>query len=66
MTKKFSFKNIKKLLKANSLANKIKHHYQNFPKTPDKFPEWVTKAEKLWNQKQPAIKKLSTGEIIYK
>ncbi len=66
ITRKLSLKNIRKLLKANSLANKIKVHYEKFPESPEDFESWVDKAEKLWSQKKPAIKKLSTVEITYK
>jgi len=66
ITRKLSLKNVRKLLKANSLANKIKAHYENFPESPDNFKPWVDKAEKLWSQKKPAIKTLSNVEIKYK
>ncbi|MFO7797915.1 MAG: FAD-dependent monooxygenase [Promethearchaeia archaeon] len=65
LTRKLSLKNIKKLLKANSLANNIKEHYENYPKSPDKFDSWVSEAEKLWKKKTPAFKKLSNVEIQY-
>jgi len=66
ITRKLSLKNIKKLLSANSLANDLKTHYEAFPESPDQFDSWVNKAENLWKQKTPAIKKLSTVEIEYK
>jgi electron-transferring-flavoprotein dehydrogenase len=66
LTRKLSLKNIKKLLKANSLANTIKEHYEHFPKSPEDFHTWMNKAESLWEQKPPAVKKLENVEIEYK
>ncbi|TXT63037.1 MAG: hypothetical protein BAJALOKI3v1_450036 [Promethearchaeota archaeon] len=64
--RKLSLRNIKKLLKANSLANTIKEHYENFPKSPEGFDAWINKAERLWKKKTVAVKKLDNIEIEYR
>lgn len=66
ITRKLSLKNVKKLLKANSLANKLKKHYEHYPDIPDDLDSWTKQANILWKLKAPAIKKLSTVEIEYK
>ncbi|MFX1574779.1 MAG: NAD(P)/FAD-dependent oxidoreductase [Promethearchaeota archaeon] len=63
--RKLSFKHMKRLLQANSLAGKIKKHYENYPKDINKFEQWVKKAKELWIQKKIAIKKLDTVNIEY-
>ncbi len=60
-----SFKHVKKLLSANSLAGKIKKHYETFPEDTNEFDQWVKKADQLWKQKRVAIKKLETFSIEY-
>ncbi|TFG00537.1 MAG: NAD(P)/FAD-dependent oxidoreductase [Promethearchaeota archaeon] len=64
--RKLSLTNVKKLLKANSLANDIKNHYERFPMSSDEFQPWVNEAKKLWQKKKTAIKKLNNVEIEYK
>jgi hypothetical protein len=32
------------------VAGKLKKHYKNFPKTPETFYEWKTKADELWSK----------------
>ncbi len=64
-TRNLSYKNVKRLLRANGLAGKIQKHYEKFPENPDNFDSWVTNAEELWKQKSPAIKKLSNFSIEY-
>lgn len=49
LTKKFSQKNVKKLLKALSIAKKIRKHYESFPLKVEDFESWVQKAEELWH-----------------
>jgi hypothetical protein len=53
------------LISANSLAGKIKKHYETFPEDPNEFDQWVKKADQLWKQKRVAIKKLETLSIEY-
>ncbi|NVM36175.1 MAG: FAD-dependent monooxygenase [Candidatus Lokiarchaeota archaeon] len=63
--RKLSFKHMKRLLQANSLAGKIKKHYENYPENLKKFGNWVEKADFLWAQKKLAVKKLSSVKIEY-
>lgn len=63
--RKMSFKNVKKLLKANGLAGKIKKYYENYPENPDDFDDWVKKADELWKLKQVVRKKYPSVTIEY-
>jgi digeranylgeranylglycerophospholipid reductase len=63
--RKLSFKNVKKLLKANGLAGKIKKHYENYPENPDYFDDWVKKADELWKRKKVVRKKYPSITIEY-
>lgn len=63
--RKLSFKHMKRLLQANSLAGKIKKHYENYPDNVNEFDNWVKRAQELWDKKKKAIKKLSTVQIEY-
>ena len=65
LKRQLSLKHVKKLLSANSLAGKIKKHYETFPEDPNEFDQWVKKADQLWEQKRIAIKKLETFSIEY-
>jgi len=65
LKRQLSLKHVKKLLSANSLAGKIKNHYETFPEDPNEFDQWVEKADQLWKQKRVAIKKLETLSIEY-
>jgi flavin-dependent dehydrogenase len=65
LKRQLSLKHVKKLLSANSLAGKIKKHYESFPEDPNEFNQWVMKADQLWKQKRVAIKKLETISIEY-
>jgi flavin-dependent dehydrogenase len=65
LTRKLSLKHIRKLLRANNLANKIHSHYEKYPNDHAQFKSWVKEAEDLWAQKEPAVKKLSNVEITY-
>jgi electron-transferring-flavoprotein dehydrogenase len=65
VTRKLSWKNVNKLLKANSLAEKIKKHYESYPSDISLFSDWVSKANELWNQKKVATKEFSTFKIEY-
>jgi len=62
---KLSFKNVKRFLNANGLSGKIKKHYEKFPEDISDFDGWVIKADKLWQKKKVAIKKLPNVEIEY-
>lgn len=63
--RKLSLKNMRRLLKMNSLAGKIKQHYEQYPEEVNNFPEWIEVAENLWEQKKVAIKKLDNVTIEY-
>ena len=65
MTRKLSFKNVKRLLGANSLGNKIKNHYEKYPTEIKNFDQWVLKSEELWQLKKVAIKRLPSVKIEY-
>jgi flavin-dependent dehydrogenase len=65
LKRKLSFKNVKKLLKANRLAGKIQKHYETYPENPENFEEWVNQAEELWKQKKPVLKKYPSVKIEY-
>jgi hypothetical protein len=65
LSRQLSFKNVKRLLGANGLGNKIKKHYENYPTKLENFDEWVQKSEELWKQKKVAIKELSSVKIEY-
>jgi digeranylgeranylglycerophospholipid reductase len=65
LTRNLSFKNVKRLFRANSLGNKIKKHYEKYPTEPKNFDEWVETSEELWKQKEVAIKKLPSVTIEY-
>lgn len=62
---KLSWKNVKKLLKANSLAGKIQKHYENYPENPNDFEEWIISAEELWNQKKVVRKEYPSVTVEY-
>jgi digeranylgeranylglycerophospholipid reductase len=40
------------LLKAMSVAGKIRAHYENYPVDPAAFPAWAEKARALWGEKR--------------
>ena len=63
--RKLSVKHMKRLLKANGLAGKIKKHYEKYPEDITEFETWVKKANNLWDMKKVAIKKLDTVTIEY-
>ena len=63
--RKLSFKNVKKLLKANGLAGKIQKHYEKYPENPNDFDEWVEQAEELWKQKKLVRKKYPSVTVEY-
>ena len=62
---KISFKNFKRFLNANGLSGKIKKHYEIFPENINDFEDWVIAADRLWQKKKVAIKKLPNVEIEY-
>jgi flavin-dependent dehydrogenase len=63
--RKLSWKNVKKLLKANTLAGKIREHYENYPENPSDFDEWVSTADELWKQKRVVRKEYPSVTIEY-
>ena len=65
LKRKLSFKNVKKLLKANGLAAKIQNHYEKYPENPNDLDEWVEQAEELWKQKKLVRKKYPSVTIEY-
>lgn len=44
------FKTICSLLSNLSKANNLKKHYENYPKDPSGYEDWVKKAQKLWDK----------------
>jgi flavin-dependent dehydrogenase len=65
LRRKLSFKHMKRLLQANSLAGKIKKHYEKYPENPKDFETWINEAEILWQKKKVAVKQLETVSIKY-
>jgi hypothetical protein len=65
LRRKLSFKHMKRLLQANSLAGKIKKHYEKYPENPKDFENWVREAMVLWSKKKVAVKHLKTVSIEY-
>ncbi|TFG01640.1 MAG: NAD(P)/FAD-dependent oxidoreductase [Promethearchaeota archaeon] len=65
LRRKLSFKNVKKLLKANALADEIRNHYENYPENPDDFETWVDKANELWKQKKVVKKEYPSVTVEY-
>ena len=63
--RKLSFKNVKKLLKANGQAGKIRKHYENYPENLADFDEWVKIADELWKHKKVVQKKYPSVTIEY-
>ncbi|MHA1256201.1 MAG: FAD-dependent monooxygenase, partial [Promethearchaeota archaeon] len=63
--RKLSFKNVKKLLKANGQAGKIRKHYENYPENLDDFDEWAKNADELWKHKKVVQKKYPSVMIEY-
>ncbi|MBD3254243.1 MAG: FAD-binding protein, partial [Candidatus Lokiarchaeota archaeon] len=63
--RKLSWKHVKKLIKANSLADEIREHYENFPANPKDFPEWAEKAEDLWDKKEMVKKEYPSVTVEY-
>ncbi len=63
--RKLSLKNVRKLLKANGLAGKVRKHYENYPDTPANFESWVIKAQELWEQKKVVAKRYPSIIVEY-
>lgn len=49
ISRQFSRKALFTMLKYMKISGKIRKHYELFPEKPDKFNEWVKKAEELWS-----------------
>ena len=47
-TKKIRPSTIKAILKGLLDSDKVGKHYDNYPETPDGFPEWKKKADEIW------------------
>ena len=50
LSRNYSWKNFKSLLKSMGTSGKVRQHYENYPQSPEEFNEWVKEAEKLWKQ----------------
>lgn len=46
---RLSMQTVKYLIEGLTLGGKLKQHYLNFPKTPEKYNEWAVGACDLWN-----------------
>ncbi|MFW9949929.1 MAG: NAD(P)/FAD-dependent oxidoreductase [Candidatus Thorarchaeota archaeon] len=65
ITGKLTIKHVGRLISANTLAGKIKKHYENYPKSVNEYSKWVMEAEELWSKKKVAIKQLPNVTIEY-
>jgi flavin-dependent dehydrogenase len=63
--RKLSVKNVKKLINANTLAGKMRKHYENYPQDPNDIDSWIQKAEDLWKQKKVVIKNYPSVSVEY-
>ncbi len=63
--RKVSLKKIVGVVKAHFLGTKIQKLYENYPKTPIKFPSWLKKAEKIWNKKTIVRKEYPSTTVEY-
>ena len=50
LSRNYSWKSFKSLLKSMGTSGKVRQHYENYPQSPEGFNEWVKTAEKLWKQ----------------
>jgi len=50
LTRKYSRKNLFRLLNSLSIAGKIRKHYEAFPNGVQNFDSWVAAAENLWRE----------------
>lgn len=50
ISKRLSIATVKALIEGITLGGKLKNHYLNFPKTPEKYNEWAVVASDLWNR----------------
>ncbi|MHA1750055.1 MAG: FAD-dependent monooxygenase [Promethearchaeota archaeon] len=48
ITRQFSRKALSTMLKYMGISGKIRKHYEEFPKDPNNFEDWVEKAKTLW------------------
>ncbi|MHA1129172.1 MAG: NAD(P)/FAD-dependent oxidoreductase [Candidatus Helarchaeota archaeon] len=65
LTRKVSFRGISRFIKVNRQANKIKKHYKNYPENPEKFEEWVQKADELWAKRERATREFKSISVKY-
>lgn len=65
LTRKVSFKGLRRIISANSAGNKVKKHYKRYPENPEKFEEWVQKANELWTKRKKAIREFKTISATY-
>ena len=49
ITRQFSRKALSTMLKYMKISGKIRKHYENYPKNPKEFNNWIEIAENLWN-----------------
>jgi len=63
---KLTIKHVGRLISANSLAGKIKKHYETYPEDIIDHAKWLEAAEKLWRKKKVAFKRLPDVTIEYR
>ena len=49
ITRQFSKKALRTMLKYMKISGKIREHYENFPENPKDFDEWSEKANEFWS-----------------
>jgi len=50
VTGQFAGGSLKKFLSASGKAGAVKAHYLKYPRNPERFPEWMAEAKKLWKE----------------
>jgi len=65
LTRKVSFRGLTRVLSTNRSANKIKKHYKRYPEDPERFEEWVKKANEIWAKRKNATRTFQSTTAIY-
>ena len=60
ISRQFSWKALKTMIKYTGISGKIRKHYESYPKSPDDFNKWIENAEEYWS---PVEKMKFTLEI---
>lgn len=59
LTGRYSIQSFRSLLSSMEIAGNIRKHYENYPETPDRFPNWVKQAKSYWAK----VPKMQLSEI---